>query len=369
MNERNMMQKQPIANTKDKRRIAVSCAAIDRYTVQHIVLPTEKETRNGEYVEWGDGNRYPDYLRELYKTTATLNSVIKGSVDYVCGDGVQVRYALQGERMNMQQQTPDAFVRELALSYFIYGGFAIQVIRSRTGDIAELYPLDLRHLRTSKEADVFYYSEDWMKRYSRTRVNVYPKYIEGAVDVPTSILYVKNTSMQTYPEPLYEASVEACEIERGVCTYHLNSVRNGFAGSTIINFANGVPEDEIQAEIEKNVYEKFAGPENAGGTMLNFCEDREHAASVERIEAEDYADKHETAVKSSRQQIFTSFRANPNLFGIPTENLGFSSEEYSFAFKLYNRTQIRPVQKLICESVGKIMGDLTYMTITPFTLD
>lgn len=82
----------------------------------------------------------------------------------------------------------------------------------------------------------------------------------------------------------------------------------------------------------------------------------------------DYGDRYDSLAKRSRQQIFTAFRANPNLFGIPTENLGFSQEEYDAAFRLYNRTQIMPVQKLICRSIGKIFGDQNYMTIEPFTL-
>jgi len=71
--------------------------------------------------------------------------------------------------------------------------------------------------------------------------------------------------------------------------------------------------------------------------------------------------------KYSRQQLFTSFRANPNLFGIPTENLGFSSEEYESAFTLYNKTQIQPIQKTIISSFERIYGE-GVIEIKPFTL-
>jgi hypothetical protein len=69
------------------------------------------------------------------------------------------------------------------------------------------------------------------------------------------------------------------------------------------------------------------------------------------------------------QRIFTGFRANPNLFGIPTENLGFSSEEYESAFRLFNRTHVRPIQKKIADAYDKIYGQKGVLTIVPFSMD
>ena len=355
-------------NTK-QNKIRVAFAAIDPYLQQNIVGSAEHQVKGREYIEWGDRNSYPEYLYSLYKTVASLKSVINGSVDYVCGNGVKAAAYPQNGAMNKNGQTATEFVHDLALSYWRYGGFAIQVIRSRTGDIAELYSIDMRNLRSSKENDVFFYSEDWNKSGGRIKALSYPKFMPNASEVASSILYVKNTSDQTYPEPIYEASVEACEIERAIKLYNLNAAKNGFAGGTIINFGDSEPEDEAKDEIEKNVNEKFAGPNNAGRIMLTWSDGKDRAVSVETIEVQDFAEKYEVAAKESRQMIFTAFRAHPNLFGIPTENLGFSTEEYESTFKLYNRTQIEPAQRLICESVGKIFGNPEYLTITPFSLD
>lgn len=356
-------------SSSNKKMIPVAFAAIDQYVQQNIVASTERAVRGREYIEWGDRNGYPEYLWGLYKTVSTLKSVVNGSVDYVCGNGVKIASYPQPGAMNIRKQTAAEFVRDLALYYFLYGGFAIQAIRSKTGEIAELYALDLRHLRSSKENDVFFYSEDWASASSSKKVLVYPKFMTDAPGVAASVLYVKNTSMQTYPEPVYGASVKACEIERAIDDYHLNALHNGFAGGTIINFGDSAPEEEIKDEIEKNVNEKFAGPGNAGRILLTWSDGKDRGVTVDRLDVTDFADKYEVAERRSRQQIFTAFRANPNLFGIPTESLGFSEEEYASTFKLYNRTQIQPVQQRICEAVGKIFGDPQYLTIDPFTLE
>lgn len=355
-------------NTTDKKRMNVAFAATNPYIQKNIVESTERLLRGREFVEWGDQNRYPEYLYQLYKSIPTLKTVINGSVDYVCGNAVNVAAYPQHEAMNTDRQTADELVHDLAFSHYLYGGFAIQVIRSLTGEIAELYAMDLRYLRSTKDNEVFFYSEDWAKG-SAVKTIVYPKFMPDAHNVSASVLYVKNTSLQTYPDPIYSASVKACEIERSIDDYHLNALRNGFAGGTIINFGDSAPADDIQEEIEKHVNEKFSGPGNAGRIMLTWSDGKERGITVDHLDVTDFADKYDVAETRSRQQIFTAFRAHPNLFGIPTENLGFSSEEYDSTFKLYNRTQIKPVQKKICEAVGKVFGNPEYLTITPFTLD
>lgn len=353
----------------EDKKIRLSFAALDPYIQRDIVSPVERRIQGKNYVEWGDLNAYPAYLEELCENVASLQSIVEGSADYVCGQGVTVARTLQDEFMNRRQQTADEFVRDLAVAYFTYGGFAVQVVRSHNGDIAELYALDMKNIRTDRDNQVFYYSEDWTCRRMRFKVLTYPKFMQDARGVATSILYVKNTSYHTYPRPKYASCLKACEVERSIDEYHLSSINNGFMGSAIFNFNNGTPEDSEKEEIEKGINEKFAGKSNASRILISYNDTKDNALTVDTFDIPDYGDRYDSLAKRCRQQIFTAFRANPNLFGIPTENLGFSQEEYDAAFKLYNRTQIKPVQNLICSSIGKIFGNPQYMTIQPFTLE
>lgn len=140
-------------------------------------------------------------------------------------------------------------------------------------------------------------------------------------------------------------------------------------GSYIINFNNGRPEESEMDEIAKNVTEKYSGAQNAARIMVAFNDNQDTAITVTKLEMQDFGENYNTAAKNARQRIFTSFRANPNLFGIPTENLGFSNEEYEAAFKLYNRTQILPVQKKIIDTLDYIFGVEGSITIKPFSLE
>lgn len=356
----------------------VSFAAIDPYIERRTVSPAETVTDAGERVTWGDGNAYPDYLLALYEAVTDLASVINGSVDYVSGDDVRFTGpTFQGGAVNRAGDSPRDVVRAIAMDLFLYGGFAIQVVRNAQGIPVEVYHIDLRFLRSNKDNTVFYYSEKW-GRTGKKNVLTYPAFMpflnwadldEAQRDKATSsILYFKNGSRHVYPSPVYGPAIVACEAERAIDEFHLNSVENGFVSSAIVNFHNGIPDDETKEEIERNFTEKFAGSRNGGRILFSWNPNKESATTIEYPKVEDFGDKFEALAKTSRQRIFTAFRANPNLFGIPTDSLGFSSEEYESAFKLFNRTTIQPAQQSIVDAFVKIYGEGALM-IQPFTLD
>jgi hypothetical protein len=368
----------PKSNTP--RRGAVAFAAIDPYLEQYVVLPTEKELPGQDRVQWGTGNRYPDYINELYETVPTLQTIINGSVDFVAGDEVTMTVNKQlRDRVNHSGETPRIVVREMALDVFKLGGFALQVIRGMDGSVVEVYYIDLRFLRLNKEGDVFYYSEKWGERGRRDAV-VYPAFRPDIAEKwagmdedernrnASSILYVKATHSQVYPLPVYAASVKACEIERLVDDYHLNSICNGFASSLIVNFNNGQPTDEMKEEIERDFDEKFTGSGNAGRVMFSWNKSKENATTFEVPPVTDFGEKYKALAENSREKIFTAFRAYPNLFGLSTAT-GFSIEEFDQAFKLYNRTAVRPVQRMIADAYDRIYGQRGVLNIVPFSLD
>ena len=364
-------------------RANVAFAALDPYIESNIVSPKESPVHGKEYIEWGDNNAYPEYLQSLSEAVPTLSSIITGSAQFIAGDEVTIlpinpnwpKGKMNGRGDNIAEQ-----VEDIARDYMTYGGFAIQVIRGRDGRPCEVYHLPIRYIRANKECDVFYYCEEWAKRYGKKEVLVYPAFIPGLESKwmnldekqrnahASSILFVRGDKTRTYPIPVYAAAVKACETERMVDEFHLNSVGNGFNPSFILNFNNGVPTDQVKEEIERDVNEKFCGPSNAGRVMLSWNANKESAATFETPDITDFGDKYKALAETSRERIFNSFRAYPNIFGLSTAT-GFSVEEFEQAFKLYNRTMVRPAQRKIADAYDKIYGQEGVLNIKPFTLD
>ena len=348
--------------------IKIAFAATEKEWEQLIPQQTEVEGVK-DYVQWGKDNQYPEYLYGLFNDVSSLKTIIEGTADYVCGNDVTCNVKGFDVEVNTKGDTMRELVRLLARDYLIYGGFAIQVIRNKIGDIRELYYVDFRYLRSSKKNEVFWYSEEFGKKYVRSsKTVVYPKFIKENRDITSSILYVTNEKSKTYPTPRYSGSIKACEIERNIDSYHLSSLENGFSGSYILNFLNGIPTDEMKAEIEKNVNEKFCGSSNAGRVLINFANGKDNATTLEKLDVQDFGEKYKAAAERAKNQIFTAFRAIPQLFGDMTAATGFNSQEFTESFKVFNRTVCQPIQKTICDSIDKIFNNKNSIEITPFSL-
>lgn len=348
--------------------IKVAFAATDKEWEQLIPQQIEVEGVK-EYVQWGKDNQYPEYLYGLFNDVSSLKTIIEGTADYVCGNDVTCNVKGFDVEVNTKGDTMRELVRLLARDYLIYGGFAIQIIRNKVGDIRELYYVDFRYLRSSKKNEVFWYSEEFGKKYVRSnKTVVYPKFVKENRDITSSILYVTNEKSKTYPTPRYSGSIKACEIERNIDTYHLSSLENGFGGSYILNFLNGIPTDEMKSEIEKNVNEKFCGSSNAGRILINFANGKDNATTLDKLEVQDFGEKYKAAAERAKNQIFTAFRAIPQLFGDMTAATGFNSQEFTESFKVFNRTVCQPIQQTICDSIDKIFNNKNSVEITPFSL-
>ena len=372
-----------MSNTEQNKpaRARISFAAIDPYIDTNIILPVEKFVSAKDLMEWGTRNSYPDYLLDLYNNVPTLRAIINGNIDFIAGDDVSILPLTQHLTNGIMNNRGDHIreqIKDISKDYEIYGGFALQIIRNLIGEVAEVYYIDMRFLRTNKEGNVFYYCEDWSKSV-RKDVIVYPAFMPNlnwdALDDEarnrnaSSILYVKNVHTQVYPAPLYAASIKSCEIERLIDDFHLADINNHFVSSAIINFNNGIPDDDVKEQIEREFTEKFCGASNGGRTAFSWNPNKESATDIVEFEVKDFGERYKTLSDHSRQQIFTAFRANPNLFGIPTEGNGFANEQYTESFKLYNRTQIKPVQRMITDAYDKIYGQQRVLTIVPFSMD
>lgn len=357
------MEKQHTNNTM------VKLSAISPYIAENIVKSTEKKDKQRDYIIWGDGNQYPNYLYSLYENCATLQTIINGTQEYVMGSDITINAPLLQGTVNKKGETFRDVISKLVLDYLIFGGFSFQVIKNPSNGLNEIYYIDILKLRSDEKNEVFYYSDDWYtKSYGRIKTLVYPKY-NPKDNNPTSIFYYKgNVTRKTYPVCRWGSAVVSAEIEKSIDEYHLNELNNNFMSSAIINFNNGVPDEQQQEEIEKKINEKFSGKENAGRILIAYNDNKDNAVTLARLNSDNFADRYTNLAKRSREQLFIAFRAVPVLFGLMTENNGFSREEFLQAFELYNKTTILPIQRMMIETFDTITGVNNSFSFVPFEI-
>lgn len=354
---------------ENKKKINIQLSALNPYIESNFVENVCKEIQGKDFISWGENNKYPEFLYDLYNSCTTLQSVINGTADYVIGDEVICNVPRFSKTVNKAGDTIKDLLERLAADVLIFGGCAIQVLRDFNGNVSELYWVDFSKLRSDKKNEVFFYSEDWNKSYGRVKYLTYPKFSEGDLN-PSSIFYYKgNKTRETYPVPTYNAAIKACMVQAKIDEFHLNELSNNFLSSKIINFNSGIPDDELKNEIERNLNEKFSGSENAGRILVSFNDNKDAETTVTDLGSDDFADRYDALSKRSTSQIFTAFRAQPLIFGLQKENNGFSQDEYLQAYVLYNRTVVRPLQNIIVDCLDKILGMKDSITIKPFSLE
>ena len=79
--------------------------------------------------------------------------------------------------------------------------------------------------------------------------------------------------------------------------------------------------------------------------------------------------KFHTLNDSTKQEIFTAFRAQPMLFGLLPDNTAFNRIEFLESFELYNKTVIKPIQKVIMSVINTVFNTIDSIKIIPFSLD
>ncbi len=321
-------------------------AVINPYIDVNVKLPVEAERAGRKWVAWGAEDDYPSYIYDLYLTVPTLKTCVDGLCDYVCGDG--------------SEECDKKLLRDFVFSHCLFGGACVNVIRNGLGEVNDIKVMDIRHIRTDKYKEKIWFSPDFgLKTWGRVKTM--------ELDNGTSVKLFTNSMYAVYPVPVWGAAAAACEIERSIDVFHLNCINNGFQGSCLFNFNNGVPEEAEQDAITKAIEEKFTGKDNAGRIIVSFNDSKETATEVTPITPTDFSARYTAMAEWARQQIFTAFRATPNLMGVPLENNGFSSQEYDAAFKIFSRTVVEPMRAAVEDELSELYG--RRIVIKPFIIN
>ena len=326
-------------------------------------VPEFIEVRGKPWIYYGENNNYPDYLINLFNRSAKHNALITGKKEYITGNGWLVNEAGLSDtqlaqvtaftrQVNTEESLED-ILEKVALDLEIFGGFALQVIYTKgTGRLAEIYHIDFSKIRASNDATFYYFSNDWSKYHQSLEDTGLKGFnpFNPAKPVGTQLLYFKEyrPKLEVYPIPDYIGCIPYIEMDYEIANFHLNNIKNGFWGSFMINFNNGIPTDEQQRDLERMLKNKFTGSDNAGRFILNFSDDKTRAPDMLPMQLPDI-DKQFTLLNDSvQQEIFTGHKiTSPMLFGIKTAGQLGGRDELREASELFQNTYINHKQQLL----------------------
>lgn len=356
---------------------------IDEKDIALSVIDTERKYSIPEYsesvystnaiVSYGKENDLPVLLRNCYRGSATLKSVIDGYIPYILGEDIIVspKIAKFSKVVNERGMTMRQLIASLGLDYMIYGGFAIQIILSKMGTIKSLYPLDFGRCRTNESGNKIWYSNKNWSKYG-SKATEYERF-DPDKKQPTSIFYFKGDfTKNVYPLPTWYGALYDVLTEIECSKYSLNSVSNGFSARYIVNLPNaGNLTKEQKDIINQDIKKKFCGVESESNFMLYFS-NSDKAITVSKVESDDATDRYIAIKDNCRSNIYTALRCSPMLMGL-YQGTGWATSEYSDSFKIFNKTVIQPIQDMIIEAldcvfVNVLEGERS-LTIKPFKIE
>jgi DNA-binding Lrp family transcriptional regulator len=308
-------------------------------------MPEFKEVKNKDYILYGDNNLYPDYLLELFTRCSKHNAIVTGKAQMIKGRGWDVNDQLLTfiNKPNAYENLNDILYKS-AIDLELFGGFALQITWSiASGKIAIISHLDFSKLRVTKDGD-YLYCDDWTDyKKVRNETKRYPAY-NTKNPTGTQILYYMQyrPSLKYYPIPDYVGSVSAIETDIEINNFHLNNIRQGFSGGTLINFNSGAnPPVELQREISKRIKEKYQGTDRAGAVIVTFSDGKDKEPSVMSLSPSELDKQFAQLKESTTQEIFVGAKVtSPTLFGIATAGALGQRNEMKDAFEMFQNNYI-----------------------------
>ena len=347
---------------------------LGKYSAPEIV-----ENRRDEWVEYGKDNDYFNFLIDLYNNSTTHHAIVNAIVKLVYGKGIDATDSKlkPNEYAQMMMLFRKEVLRKIIADYKLLGQFAIQVIyNKKKNSIIKIEHLPIQLLRAEKcnekgEIEAYYYSDNWQdpKKFVPKRI---PSF--GFGDKTLEVLYFGNYTVgqKYYSNVDYTGAIPYIKLEDNISDFLINDVENGFSGTKVVNFNNGVPDEEKQSLIVNQVTKKLTG-QNGLKVIVAFNSDETKKTTVDNIPLDNAPEHYAYLSEEARGKILLGHGVTSGLlFGIPSAN-GFSSnaDELKNASILFDNMVIKPLQQNIIDTLNKILNfngvslDLKFITLQP----
>jgi len=314
------------------------------------------------WVNYGDDNLFPQYLVDLYKSSATHNALCTSIAFMIFGEGIQsddLEANLKVKEWGLNDE-----IRKACLDLKIQGGYALEVIYSldRT-TISKVRHLPFENVRSGEvndkeEVDFYYYSKDWSNpREEPIAVRSFSP--DDSTEFPVQIMYIKPFSPGSFytPKPDYIGSIDYIELDKEIAKYHINNIKNGLAPSYIINFKNGTPPPEERRKLRKDLEKQITGATNTGKFIMTFSDDPSRAPDFEPFPLSDADKQYQFLSEEVSSKIMVGHRVtSPQLFGVAVSGKLGGGAELSTAADIFKDDVIAPYRDIVVNSIESLLN-------------
>lgn len=326
--------------------------------------PTTTESKRDNWVEFGDDNNYFQYLIDRYNNSTTNSAVINAITKLIYGRGLDATDSNKkpNDYAQMKMLFRAEVLKKVIQDEYLLGQGYFQLIYNKQGNaIVRVEHIPAQLIRAEKcndkgEITGYYYSDNWeeTKKFPPKRIPAF-----GYGDKKLELLRVGEYSVgqKYYSNVDYIGAVPYAKLEEEIADFLINDVQHGFSPTSVINFNNGVPDEEKQSLIASDVKRKLTGSSGAK-VVVAFNSDETKKTTIDSVPLNDAPAHYQYLSEEARGKILLGHSVTSGLlFGIPANN-GFSSnaDELKNASILFDNLVIRPKQGTILDALDLILA-------------
>jgi hypothetical protein len=353
----------------------ISIVNLSAYTSPQI-----QENKKDSYIEYGSDNNYFQYLIDRYLYSATNGAIITGVANMIYGKGLDALDSNRkpNEYAQFKSIVKDSDVKKVALERKLLGMAAMQVVMEKKM-VKQVLHFPMQTLRAGKcndkgQIEAWYYHPDWTKKKPSEEAKRIPAFGFGNGNEVEIYVIKPYVSGFDYYAPIdYSGSLPYALLEENIADYQINDCQNGFSGTKVINFNNGIPSEEMRDKMKRDVLGKLTGARGEK-VIVAFNANAESKTTVEDLPLNDAPAHYEYLSRECFEKLIVGHRVtSPMLLGIRTGDggLGNNADEIKTATLLFDNIVIKPYQLEIIEALDTILAinnislKLYFKTIQP----
>ena len=332
----------------------------------HKTAVFEEVKQSGKkYVLNGRNNIGYNYVIDRYKYSPTNSAILDSYAAFTYGRGLMANYdvSLAPQMAIVQSLFKKDTVRKLVKDFVLFHECSFEVILGKTGnEIAQINHLPKNKVVPSQvdekgEITSYWYSYDWndLRKYPAEEIPVF------TVDTKTkkTVFVIKEYSIDSFyfARPSYYSGLNYAELEEQISIYCINHIKNGLSAGHIINVNEGITDEEVKSEIERNIIRKWTGSENANKFILSFNSNKENATTLESVSVSDAHQQYQFLTEEARKQLLVAHKVvSSSIIGIQ-QATGFSSnsDEIETAFNETLLNVIKPLQDSLTDGFEYVL--------------
>ena len=345
------------------------------YTAPEVV-----ELKNKDWVQYGVDNDYFNYIIDVNNNSTTCRAITIGISNMIYGKGLAAHDA--DKRPEQYAQMMSLFkksdLRKFINDYKVLGMAAFQLVY-QDGRVKEVHHFPMETLRAEKcndegEIEGWYYSNNWGNLKPTEKPERIPAFGFGKANgVEMYVLKPYEAGKYYYSSPDWSSAMPYAVLEDEIGDYLINDCINGFSGTKVVNFNNGVPDQEKMQSIKSDVLNKLTGSRGEK-VIVAFNNNSESKTTIDDIPLNDAPQHYQYLADECFRKLIVGHRVtSPMLLGIREGNdgLGNNAEEIKNATQLFDNIVIQCFQDQVIECIDTILSvndialDLYFKTLKP----